>query len=192
MMGYCDMIYLSLYYEFFKIGLFSFGGGLATIPFLYQLTVKFPNWISSLDVANMIAISQSTPGPMGVNMATYTGFNVSGFCGGLVATIGLVSPSIVIIIVIAKFLKHFNEKWYVKKSMYGLRATVLALICYAVSKIFIISMFMGYQIRLVEFILFFIILLLSSKFKCIHPIIWIIIGAFLGIALKLPTSTYLY
>ena len=182
-------IYLSLYYEFFKIGLFSFGGGLSTIPFLYQLTVKFPLWITSIDVADMIAISQSTPGPMGVNMATYTGYNVAGILGGVIATLGLVTPSVIIVVLIAKFLKHFDQKWYVKDSFYGLRPVVLALICYAVSKILILSLFNNNHLRITESIIFVSIFFLYKKFNKIHPIIWIIIGAILGIILKLPTNS---
>jgi chromate transporter len=180
-------IYLSLFYEFFKIGLFAFGGGLATIPFLYQLTVNFPSWITSDDVANMIAISQSTPGPMGVNMATYAGFNVIGIFGGVVATLGLVTPSVIIVVVVAKFLKHFDQKWYVKDSFYGLRPTVLALICYAVSNIFVLSVFEGTHLRITESIIFVSIFFLYRIFNKIHPIIWILIGAALGILLKLPS-----
>ncbi|MBK5200712.1 MAG: chromate transporter [Spirochaetaceae bacterium] len=180
------MLYLSLFWEFFKIGLFALGGGLATIPFLYQLTINFPTWISNADVANMIAISQSTPGPMGVNMATYTGFKVIGILGGLTATIGLVSPSVLIVILISKFLKHFDQKWYVKDSFYGLRPTVLALITYAVSNIFALSLFNYTKIRVVESIIFLAIFILYRKFEKIHPIIWILVGAILGIVLKLP------
>jgi chromate transporter len=181
------LIYLSLFYEFFKIGFFAFGGGLATIPFLYQLTVKIPTWITRADVANMIAISQSTPGPMGVNMATYTGFNVVGIWGGVIATLGLVTPSVIIIVIIAKFLQHFDQKWYVKDSFYGLRPSVLALICYAVSNIFVLSIFNGRSLRITESIIFVAIFFLYRKFNKIHPVIWILIGAALGIILKLPS-----
>jgi chromate transporter len=180
------MIYLTLYWEFFKIGLFALGGGLATIPFLYELTINFPTWITNADIANMIAISQSTPGPMGVNMATYTGFHVIGLFGGLIATVGLVSPSVIIVIIISKFLSHFDQKWYVKDSFYGLRPTVLALITFAVSNIFILSLFNGSKIRVVESIIFLAIFVLYHKFNKIHPIIWILVGAILGIVLKLP------
>lgn len=178
---------LTIYFEFFKIGLFAFGGGLATIPFLYQLTINFPSWITRADVADMIAISQSTPGPMGVNMATYTGFNVVGVFGGVIATLGLVTPSIIIIVIIAKFLSHFDQKWYVKNSFYGLRPSVLALICYAVSNIFVLSIFDGTKIRITEAIMFVSIFFLYRKFNKIHPVIWILLGAILGIVFKLPS-----
>jgi len=181
------MLYLLLYWEFFKIGLFAIGGGLATIPFLYQMSVNFPTWITSADVADMIAISQSTPGPMGINMATYTGFKTIGIFGGLTATIGLVTPSVIIIVIIAKFLTHFDKKWYVKNSFYGLRPTVLALICFAVSNIFVLSLYNGSSIRITESVIFIIVFFLYRKLKKIHPVVWIVIGAILGIVLKLPT-----
>ena len=181
------MLYLTLYWEFFKIGLFAIGGGLATIPFLYQLTVNFPSWISSVDVADMIAISQSTPGPMGINMATYTGFKTIGMFGGLTATLGLVTPSVIIIVIIAKFLTHFDNKWYVKDSFYGLRPTVLALICYAVSNIFVLSMYNGSSIRVTESIIFVAVFFLYRKLTKVHPVIWVVIGAILGIVFHLPT-----
>ena len=94
------MIYLSLFFEFFKIGLFAVGGGLATIPFLYALTDKY-TWFTKEILGNMIAIAESTPGPVGVNMATYGGINAAGVLGGITATLGLVFPSVVIIIFVA-------------------------------------------------------------------------------------------
>ena len=97
------MIYLILFLEFFKIGLFSVGGGLATLPFLYELANKYP-WLTTNNIADMIAVSESTPGPIGVNMATYAGFHASGLLGGIISTLGLVTPSIIVIIIIAGIL----------------------------------------------------------------------------------------
>ena len=85
------MIYVTLFFEFFKIGLFAIGGGLATIPFLFQLTEKF-DWFDVAELTNMIAVSESTPGPLGINMATYAGIQAAGLFGGIVATLGLVVP----------------------------------------------------------------------------------------------------
>ena len=102
------MIYLQLFFEFFKAGLFAIGGGLATIPFLTDIGQR-TGWFTSGELANMIAISESTPGPMGVNMATYVGFHTGGIAGGVIATLGLVCPSILVILVIAGFLKKFRE-----------------------------------------------------------------------------------
>ena len=102
------MIYIQLFCEFFKIGLFAVGGGLATLPFLYDLASKYP-WFDATMLPNMIAISESTPGPIGVNMATYAGFSATGIIGGIIATLGLVTPSIMIIMIIASFLNKFKE-----------------------------------------------------------------------------------
>jgi chromate transporter len=176
-----------LYFEFFKIGLFTIGGGLAAIPFLTQLTITHSSWINEADISNMIALSQSTPGPLGVNMATFTGFNVAGILGGVVASIALATPAFIIILIISKYLSSFNKKWYVKDAMYGLRSVVLALIIFAVSKIFIISLLNeNYSIRIFEFALFIIVLLLYKKFKW-HPLIYIFSGALIGIVFKLPS-----
>ena len=90
------MIFLRLFWEFFKTGLFAIGGGMATVPFLFDISAR-TSWFTPSELANMIAISESTPGPIGVNMATYVGFETAGILGGLVATIGLVTPSVIII-----------------------------------------------------------------------------------------------
>ena len=95
-----EVSFLSLFWEFFKIGLFAVGGGPATLPFFVELSNKF-NWFSLEELTNMIAISESTPGPLGINMATYVGFRVGGIPGGIIATMGLVFPSIIIITIIA-------------------------------------------------------------------------------------------
>lgn len=95
------MIYLQLFYEFFKAGLFAVGGGLATLPFLHEISEK-TGWFSIAELMDMIAVSESTPGPIGVNMATYAGFSTAGILGSLAATIGLVFPSVVIIIFVYK------------------------------------------------------------------------------------------
>ena len=127
---------IQLFLEFFKIGLFAVGGGLATIPFLHQLAEKY-TWFTVETLVDMIAISESTPGAMGVNMATYTGFTTAGIPGSLVATLGLVLPSIVIIIIIAHFLKQFSDSPVVKAIFTGLKPAVAALIlCAALNQCF--------------------------------------------------------
>ena len=92
------MIYITLFYEFFKIGLFAIGGGLATLPFLYDLCGRY-SWITTDNIADMVAISQSTPGPLGINMATYAGYQGGGLLGGIIATIGLITPSIIVVFI---------------------------------------------------------------------------------------------
>ena len=124
------MIYLQLFLEFFKTGLFAVGGGLATLPFLSQMADK-TGWFTQGNLADMIAISESTPGPIGVNMATYTGFITAGIPGAVVATLGLITPSIIIILIIAGFLKQFRENKYVDAVFYALRAASTAFIAAA-------------------------------------------------------------
>ena len=102
------MLYLRLMIEFFKTGLFAIGGGLATLPFLYELSEK-TGWFTTTDISNMIAISESTPGPIGINMSTYVGFHTAGLLGGIVTTLSLVLPSIIIIEIISKVLTKFKE-----------------------------------------------------------------------------------
>ena len=124
------MIYLTLFFEFFKIGLFSIGGGLATLPFLYEIADKY-TWLTNSMIADMIAISQSTPGPIGINMATYAGFKAGGILGGLVATFSIVFPSFIIIVIVANFLNKFKNSVLVGSAFEGLRPAVTGLIAVA-------------------------------------------------------------
>ena len=128
------MIYLRLFFEFCKVGLFSVGGGLATIPFLTDMGAR-TGWFTPSQLADMIAISESTPGPLGVNMATYAGFTTAGIPGGIVATLGLVFPSIIIILIIAGFLQKFRDSATVDAVFYGLRAASVALITCALLQV---------------------------------------------------------
>ena len=132
------MILIILFLEFFKVGLFSVGGGLATIPFLYELAAKY-NWFDEKMLMDMIAVSQSTPGAIGVNMATFAGFRASGILGGIIATLGLVTPSIIVIIIVAHFLNKFKESRTVESIFYGLRPAVASLIAAAGYQVFKVS-----------------------------------------------------
>lgn len=124
------MLYLRLFYEFFKTGLFAVGGGMATLPFLYSMS-DTTGWFTHAQLADMIAVSESTPGPIGVNMATYVGFTTAGVPGAVVATLGLVAPSIIIILIIAKVLAAFRQNKYVDAAFYGLRPCSVGLIAAA-------------------------------------------------------------
>ena len=121
------MIYLQLFWEFFKTGLFSIGGGMATLPFLADIGEK-TGWYSYSQLMNMLAVSESTPGPIGINMATYVGYTVAGIPGAVIATIGEVLPSIVIILIIALILQQFRKNRYVEYAFYGLRPASTGLI----------------------------------------------------------------
>lgn len=121
------MLYLRLFWEFFKTGLFAVGGGMATLPFLADIGEK-TGWYTSAQLMNMLAISESTPGPIGINMATYVGYTVGGIPGTLIATIGEVTPSIVIILIVAVVLQQFRHNRYVESAFYGLRPASTGLI----------------------------------------------------------------
>ncbi|MCI5791684.1 MAG: chromate transporter [Lachnospiraceae bacterium] len=181
-------IYLRLIYEFFKIGLFSIGGGMATLPFLAHLGEN-TGWFSYADLMNMLAVSESTPGPIGINMATYVGFSVGGITGGILATLGEVAPAIIIILIIASFLTKFRENKYVDSAFYGLRPASTGLIGSAGLSIVIEVMFSGtgtLGIKWKAVILALIIWFLSNKFKYTknwHPICFIGICAVVGIVL---------
>lgn len=184
------MIWLQLFWEFFKTGLFALGGGLSTIPFLYDMIDTF-HWFTSQTLVDMIAISESTPGPMGVNMATYVGYTTTHtILGGVIATLGLVTPSIIIICIIAQFLKKFKESHWVEDTFYGLRPAIVGLITCVGIGIFITAMFKEETISIshfefFHFVLFLFLFLFSKKFKSIHPIFIICLSAYLGILFQL-------
>ena len=121
------MTYLRLYWEFFKTGLFAIGGGLATLPFLKDIG-EATGWYTYSDLLNMLAVSESTPGPIGINMATYVGYTVGGFPGAVIATLGEVTPSIIVILIVAAILKSFRDNVYVERAFYGLRPASSGLI----------------------------------------------------------------
>ena len=120
-------VYLRLYWEFFKTGLFAVGGGMATLPFLKDI-VQSTGWYTYTDLMNMLAVSESTPGPIGINMATYVGFTVGGIPGAVIATLGEVTPSIIVILIVAMMLKKFRDNRYVNMAFYGVRPASTGLI----------------------------------------------------------------
>ena len=117
---------ITLFLEFLKIGTFTVGGGLATLPFLFELADKY-QWFSYEELMNMVAISESTPGPIGINMATYVGYNVANIIGAIAASIATIIPALFFIVLIAKFLGKFKDNKYVQAIFYGLRPAVAAL-----------------------------------------------------------------
>ena len=190
------MIYLQLFYEFFKTGLFAVGGGMATLPFLSAMAEK-TGWFTQEMLADMIAVSESTPGPIGVNMATYAGFTTAGIPGAIVATLGLITPSVIIILIIAKFLQSFRDNKYVDGAFYGLRPCSVGLIAAAGMSVVKLSLldeaaFQATGDWLAYFrwdcILLAAVLLVCTrwvpKVKDLHPI-WFIFGsAVIGIAFR--------
>ena len=183
-------VYLELFIEFFQIGLFAIGGGPATIPFLMDLPSRH-DWYEVSDVANMLAVSESTPGPIGINMATYAGYNAAGFLGGIVATFSLVLPSLIIIILIAKLLNNFSKNMYVKSSFAMIRPAVTGLIATAVLGIFQTAIFTSaegnfqFPVFLIVLCAAFAVLMNVKKLKSLHPAVWILFGAVLGVVFSL-------
>ena len=114
------MIYLHLFLEFFKIGLFSFGGGYATIPFLYHISQVY-NWYSLEELTQMVAVASITPGPVGINVATYAGLKSAGIFGSALATIAEMLPSMFLVIIVSKLLKKFSDNFYVKSLIQTLK-----------------------------------------------------------------------
>lgn len=187
------MIFIRLFYEFFKAGLFAIGGGMATLPFLYNISDK-TGWFTYGQLADMVAISESTPGPIGVNMATYVGFTTAGIPGAVVATVGLITPSIIIILIIAGFLKSFKDSKYVQNAFYGLRPASTGLIAAACLSVFTLIMFnkeayelSGDLMKLISLpnILLLIVLYyftaVCKKTKGLHPVVFIAASAVIGI-----------
>ncbi len=186
------MIYWQLFYEFFKIGLFAVGGGMATLPFLRHLSAA-TGWYPESFIIDMIAISESTPGPIGINMATYVGYHVGGILGGLVATLGLVMPSIIIVVLVSKYLSRFSKSPYVEYAFSGIRPAVTGLIAAAGYSIMKLSIFQtrvygetGNLMDLVDFrklVYFGVVFYLILRFKK-HPILYIVASALIGIAFR--------
>lgn len=183
------MIYITLFLEFFKIGLFAIGGGLAALPFIQKLSRDY-GWIRQEEILDMIAISESTPGPIGINAATFVGNRAAGVLGGIVTTIGVVTPSIIIILIIAHYFSKFSETLIVKSAFSGIRPAVTGLIAtvgfeVAKSSLFNIERYTNTNNILSIFdikamILFFVIVYLLNKYKK-HPILYLIGAALIGI-----------
>lgn len=183
-------LYLRLYWEFFKTGLFSIGGGMATLPFLSEMADR-TGWFTRGQLADMVAVAESSPGPIGINTATYVGYTTAGNIGGIISTLGIVTPSIIVILIISKILAKFRENKIVNSIFYFLRPASLALIVCALLSLvemaffsmendsFVISSFnyigLGFAV---------LIYILANKVKYtkkIHPIAWIGFGAIFGI-----------
>ena len=198
------LLYLRLFYEFFKTGLFAVGGGMATIPFLYNIA-EATGWFTADDVANMIAVGESTPGPIGVNMATYVGYVTGGNIGGVpgavlgavVATLGLIAPSIIVILIIASFLRSFRDSRPVQSAFYGLRPASTGLIAAAgisvvtANLLFLDTLEQGFSAALFNWkglVLALALWVLTNKVKKtkgLHPILFILASAAVGVAFSM-------
>ena len=195
------LLFLEMFGRFFMVGLFSVGGGLATLPFLTDMG-EVTGWFTQTDISNMVAISESTPGPLGINMATYIGYQVGadygrgfGILGSILASTALVLPSLIVILIISRILMKFRESKYVEYAFYGLRAASVGLItsaCLGVAKIAFFSseamaegmgFFMAVDYK--SIILSILIFVGVTKLKKVHPIVFILIAAVAGILFRI-------
>ncbi len=190
------MIWLQLFWEFFKTGLFAVGGGMATVPFLSEMAQR-TGWFTQEMLADMIAVGESTPGPIGVNTATYVGYTVAGVPGGIVATLGLVLPSFLIILAVAAFLKTFRTNKYVERVFYGIRPASVAMIAAALVALMRICLVRADAYaatgRIPDLLdwrglaLFAVVWVLSNfvkQTKKLHPIVFIGFSALVGIVFR--------
>ncbi len=189
------MIYLKLFWEFFKTGLFSIGGGLATLPFLRQMGANF-GWFTEAELANMLAVSESTPGPIGINMATYVGITVTqgNVLGGVVATFALVLPSVIVIVIVASILQHFRENRYVNACFTTIRPASVGLVAAAVLSVLRIALLDADAVAGWDWLsmpvwpaiaLFAALAVARWKLPKLHPVLFILAGAAAGILLRL-------
>ena len=192
------MMLLRLFYEFFKVGLFAIGGGMATFPFLTDLAAK-TGWYTQAQLVDMVAIAESTPGPIGVNTATYVGFTVAGIPGALTATIGLITPSVIIILIIARVLARFRDSKLVQNVFYGLRPASTGLIAAAGFSVVLLAL-TGAQVDSVQGLLHWqgsihwpgillaaVLLMLTRRVKQtknLHPVVFIALSAVVGIVFR--------
>ena len=190
------MILLRLFFEFFKVGLFAVGGGMATVPFLYDIADR-TGWFTHELLADMIAVSESTPGPIGVNMATYVGFVTGGYSGAVAATLGLITPEILVILLVARAMKAFRDHPLVDAGFYGLRPCSLGLIAAAGLLVVRITMLntslLGSGASLLQLINFKAVALAAvlivctrfvKKLKGLHPVVFILASAAAGIVFR--------
>ena len=191
------LLLLQLFWEFLKIGVFAVGGGMATLPFLYDLGEKTA-WFTSAQVLDMLAVSESTPGPIGINMATYVGYSVGGIPGAILATLGTILPGLILVIVLAKFLARFHDNRFVNAAFYGLRPASTALIAAAGIGVLGESLFNPALFEetgnIADFfclgpIVLAVVIWVMTNFikptKKWHPLIYIPANAVIGIAFKL-------
>lgn len=183
------MTYLLLFWEFFKIGLFTFGGGVSGLPFLFELSTKY-DWYSVQELANMVAVAECTPGPISINMATYVGYATAGIGGSLIATLAIILPPLSVSLLVCLLLHRYAAKKWLDRAFWGLRPAVaglVALVCYnlielALAKDLALGFASGVSwLNVAVFVVLTTAMFLFKK----HPVLYIAAGAVLGIVLKL-------
>ena len=191
------MIYLLLFFEFFKIGLFTFGGGYAMIP-LVKETALSHNWLSEEELLNLIGVCESTPGPIAINMATFIGAQNGGILGSIIATFGVVLPSFIIILIIAKLLSSFLENRHVKNALKGIKPTIIALILTTglimICELFMVKVDNNISISYTSIIIFILLLFIMHLYKkqvgkSLPALYLILSSAILGIVISLFTNS---
>jgi len=184
--------FLHIYFEFLKIGFFAVGGGIALVPFLFELSEK-TGWFAAADIINMFAISGIMPGPLGINMTTFAGYHAAGAGGALAANLGLVTPSVILMVVIANILKKFMNNKYAQNAFKGMVAAVCALISVSVYKIITDTLFdlrafeagANFMDSLhIKAIIFFALMLFAIRRFKAHPFLYICISAAIGLVIK--------
>lgn len=187
------MIYVIMMWEFFKTGLLAVGGGLATLPFLSAMADRY-GWFTQEELANMLAVSESTPGPIGVNMSTYVGTTLGGVLGGILTTFALVLPSYLVIVCLQKFLQHFQNNLYVRSTMDALRPASVGMVLAAILGVFQTSVLHIQSLTMLKIdigaaipslLVFSALFVFYLKFKKLHPVVLLGLGAVAGIFLKL-------
>lgn len=169
---------INLIKEFFQIGLFSFGGGYSTLPFIYNLTNHY-SWFTTQDLSQMIAVATITPGPVAVNVATYVGMKAGGILSALTVTTSEILPEFIIAVIVAKLLKKFSENFYVQSAIWALKPTSCALLSYVAIKLFFQNIVLN-QYTVYGLILFSILLAISI-IKSQDPLKYIVFCALTGI-----------
>ena len=190
------MILLRLFFEFAKVGLFAVGGGMATVPFMYDIADR-TGWFTHELLADMIAVSESTPGPIGVNMATYVGYVTAGYPGSVAATLGLIAPEILVILLVARAMKAFRDPPLVDAGFYGLRPCSVGLIAAAGVLVFRIALLhtdlIGTGADLAQIVNWKAVALAAvllvctryvKKLKGLHPVVFILASAAVGILFR--------
>lgn len=183
------MICLLLFWEFFKIGLFTFGGGLAALPFLFDLSLRY-GWFSQQELADMIAIAESTPGPLAINMATYAGYHTAGIPGSLVASLAMVLPPLMLSLLLCRLLRRYADTSWLERSFWGLRPAVAGLIAAVCCSLIDLALAADLESGLAggadPLAVLLFILFLPAVFRLKkHPILFIATGAFCGMILQL-------
>lgn len=190
---------LLLCLNFFKTGLFAVGGGLATLPFITDMSNAHPDWFTKADIANMVAVSESTPGPIGINMATYVGYHMFGVPGAILTTLSLILPSFIIIVILVGLMDRYSQNRIVKAVFAGLRPAAIGLIAAAGFSVLLIALFPGYSGSTLfdmggltglfswKALVLFAVIMVSTqlpKLKDLHPIAYIAIAAVVGILFR--------